>query len=74
MLARHPHPLTLGQRIALLAYRFMMKLFADRLRGLGSVDFEYKVYPEEKHGFFNMSWRPQYAVLRRDLLQFLEAH
>jgi len=33
-----------------------------------------KIYEGETHGFFNMSWRPASAELKRDVLAFLEAH
>ena len=38
----------------------------------GTGDVESKIYEGEGHGFFNMSWRPAAAVLRKDMLSFLD--
>jgi acetyl esterase len=47
------------------------RICAERLNE-GSGDSESKIFEGEKHGFFNMSWRPAAQVLRQDMLRFLE--
>ena len=49
------------------------KILGERLERMPGVS-AYKVYEGEMHGFFNMPWRPGYAELRSDILEFLEAH
>jgi acetyl esterase len=49
------------------------RLCAERLAARsGTVSS--KIYAGEIHGFFNMTWRPRYAELKTDVLEFLEAH
>jgi acetyl esterase/lipase len=49
------------------------RLCASRLAA-GSGTVSSKIYPGEIHGFFSMSWRPHYADLKADVLDFVETH